>query len=149
MHILFVCTGNTCRSSMAEAIFNNKLIKNAKQYNNITVSSAGIAAYPGDKASPNAIRVMAKRGIDLNIHKARQLTPEMIEKADLILTMTQGHKQMVLRMDPSAASKVSTLREFAGFSGDINDPFGGNEEIYEKCALEIEKMVDIVLEKQI
>ncbi|HOB20026.1 MAG TPA: low molecular weight protein arginine phosphatase [Candidatus Atribacteria bacterium] len=146
MNILFVCTGNTCRSSMAEGMLRDMLRK--RGINGIDVSSAGIAAIPGTCASLNAIRVMQKRGIDLSGHIARRLDQDMLKKADLVLTMTEGHKIAIQAAEPSVWSKIYTLREYAGLEGmDIKDPYGGSEADYESCLSEIEQALGILVSK--
>lgn len=152
--ILFVCTGNTCRSSMAEALF-KEMIKNQypDKLKDVKVVSAGVAARDGDQASPNAIRAMEELGIDLTFHSATQLTEELIHKADLILTMTQRHRDMVLIMNPGARGKVYTLIEYTnegqGNKGDldIQDPFGGPIEVYRQSAAQIQKALKVLMEK--
>jgi len=96
---------------MAEAIA-KKLLSEEFGESNVEVISAGTAALEGSPASPQAVEVMKKKGIDLLGHRAKRVTPELIEKADLVLTMTEGHKRQILAMVPSAWGKVFTLKEY-------------------------------------
>ncbi len=109
--LLFVCTGNTCRSSMAEALF-KQLQSRAEALGKIQVISAGTGAVKGEKASPQAIEVMNERGISLKGHRSTPLTKKLIDESDLILTMTTNHKKQVLELAPQARGKVFTLREY-------------------------------------
>jgi len=112
--VLFVCTGNTCRSSMAEALLRKMLIEDlGEKAAKIQVISAGTGAITGDIASPNAIEVMKHEGINLQNHRAKRVTPEMVKAADLVLTMTLDQKKAVQNMLPTAKNKVFTLTEFA------------------------------------
>ena len=152
--ILFVCTGNTCRSCMAEAFFNYLMEECGIGKSNTPVQapvfakSAGINAIDNDPASEAAINVMAENwGISLAEHRARTLTGDMIAKADLILTMGNGHKSNILRTYPDSFGKVFTILEFTQNSGlDITDPFGWGREVYEKCSRQIKAAVDKLVE---
>ncbi|QEK13236.1 low molecular weight protein arginine phosphatase [Crassaminicella thermophila] len=145
--ILFVCTGNTCRSSMAEGMFKKMLKEAGEKTKGIKVISAGTATMKGLKASKNAIEVMKEKGIDLNTHEATPITRELIEEADLILTMTRNHKNQILQIAPNAKEKVYTLKEYAGELGDILDPFGQSVCVYRECAKEIEEGLKVLVKK--
>ena len=119
--ILFVCTGNTCRSPMAEGIFN----KRAKENNFDAMSkSAGLMVLES-KASENSLEVCKENSIDISEHIPTQITAELINDADIILTMTASHKSVFGGMD-----KVFTVAEFFGGDGDVSDPYGGTLEEY-------------------
>ena len=138
MKILFVCTGNTCRSAMAAAMLNDIAVNNDL---NVLIDSAGVFAEVGGKAADEAIAAMERRGIDLSGHRTKPLTDELIDMADVILVMTEAHKQLV---ESVAKGKVHTLLEYAGGEGDISDPYGGDAEEYERTASEIyDALVDI------
>ena len=118
-NLLMVCTGNTCRSPMAEAI--------ARQmFPESTVVSAGVYAAPGDPATSEAVTAMEQRGLDLTGHRSQPLTAELVDQADAIFTMTQSHHQAVLGAVPSADIKAQRLDP----DQDIADPFGGPQELY-------------------
>lgn len=131
---------------MAEALLRQK-IKAAGLHGSIAVSSAGLAALQGEAASPNACLAMRRRSIDAEAHRARQLTLAHVDAADLVLTMTKLHKDSILKHDEHWASKVFTLKEYAGQSGEVEDPYGGNIAVYEICAAEIEVLLDASWEK--
>lgn len=136
--ILFVCTGNTCRSAMAAAMMADIAEKNDLD---ILVDSAGVFATIGECAADNAIEVMKKYDIDLSLHRTKPLTEELIDMADIILVMTDAHKMLIENM---AKDRVFTLMEYANSEGDISDPYGGDVEEYEETAQEIyDALVDI------
>lgn len=135
MSVLFVCTGNTCRSAMAEGIYNH-LYKGA--------TSRGVMADEGSPASENAVKVMAKIGIDITNHRAKQLRREDIENADIVICMTGGHKMNVLSLFPEAKEKVFSIREYL-HAADVLDPYGRGEEEYERCAEELYEYVQKIV----
>lgn len=146
LSILVVCTGNTCRSPMAEALLKQKA-NEAGLSDQVHISSAGLAAGGVFPASQGAHNVMRQRGLDLSAHYSHQLMPQDIEVADLVLTMTKGHKQSILAFFPEARDKVFTLPEYAGINSDVDDPYGGDVRVYDACANQIAQMVDRIWEK--
>jgi protein-tyrosine-phosphatase len=145
--ILFVCTGNTCRSAMAQALARRALEELFPDREDIEFISAGLAALPGGGASPQAVSVLKERGIDLSSHRSRQITPGDIEEASLVLTMTVFHRDSLRRAVPEAAEKIYTLAEYAGSGGDIPDPFGLSEETYRIVAGELNALIRDALRK--
>jgi len=143
--VVFVCTGNTCRSSMAEALF-KKMLRDLDKHEDIEVASYGIAAVEGQPASENANKVMEMEGIDLTGHRAKRFTQDVTE-ADLILTMTQSHKDHIINRFPKAKGKVFLLGEFVGDNMEISDPFGQSIEVYKKAAEEIKQKLWKIIER--
>ncbi|UOY91214.1 low molecular weight protein arginine phosphatase [Ectobacillus sp. JY-23] len=135
MRVLFVCTGNTCRSPMAEA-----LLRHHGQ-DVFEVKSAGVYAAHGSDASTHAKEALSEKGISIE-HQASQLQEEQLLWADIVLTMTEGHKQTILHYFPAVKEKVSTLFEAAsGIKGDISDPFGGSLRTYQQTRDELENLI--------
>ena len=103
-------------------------------------SSAGVRATPGEPASSGALAVMAARGIDLSTHRSRLLGEQQVEEADLVLCMTQAHRDLISRSVPGHSGKLKVLRQCAGLMPeDLADPFGGTRADYEQCAAQIEE----------
>lgn len=146
MKILFVCTGNTCRSPMAEGLLKD-LLKNEKDLKDIEVSSAGINAIPHQHASTNSVTVMKEKGLDLDDHETTMLSMNLVESVDLILTMTLSHKEAILASAPWLDGKVFTLKEYVRLPGDVTDPFGGPVEVYRTCLEDIEESVQLLVKK--
>lgn len=142
MNILFVCTGNTCRSCMAEAIANNLSLDSGID---IKFSSAGIYAVKGQVASSNASKVMKEMGIDLSNHIATPVTQDIVEETDLVLTVTKAHKSMVISHFEGSREKTFTLMEYIGEDGDVADPISGDIEVYRNCAAQLRSAVEKLL----
>lgn len=141
VNIIFVCTGNTCRSPMAEAYFKKALAEklgcDVDQLEDFgyKVSSAGVMAMIDQPASPESIQICADEGIDLTSHRSRGLSESDITDGDIIFVLGNSHKRRILDFYPDAESKCRLLSS----KGDICDPFGGSIDVYRKCASQIKE----------
>ncbi|QDV64140.1 Low molecular weight protein-tyrosine-phosphatase YwlE [Crateriforma conspicua] len=134
--IALVCTGNTCRSPMAEVLLRHLVQQRYGSDDLVQIVSAGVAAGMGSAASPQAVEVMSDRGLDLTEHGSRMLDDALVASADLILTMTRGHRSAILAAWPDLHDRVHTLRRDGG---DIADPVGMPVECYVQCADQIQQ----------
>lgn len=142
MNILFICTGNTCRSPMAEAIF-DKLNKTS-----LVAKSAGLAVSSNSKASFNAAKLVDEN-LNINIYErhAVQLTEKILKDSYLVLTMTEGLKKIVQYNFKEYKNKIYTLSEYVGVKGEILDPFGGALSVYEQTFEQLKKYIVLLLSK--
>lgn len=136
MNIYFICTGNTCRSPMAEAILKGRNLLN------VDVKSAGIYAHEGSPMSKHAQQVLDQQQMTHN-HSSSSFTRQDAQWADLILTMTDAHKEMVLRLAENVQGKVYTLKEYVDKEGsrDVQDPYGGNLTVYQQTYEELNNAI--------
>ena len=132
VRILVVCTGNVCRSPMAEGLL-RKLVRDRDCHGNIVVESAGTFPVEGASASVDAIETASEEGVDIRGHVARPLSARMVERADLILTMEEEHRERLVAAFPGVKAKTHLLTTFADPEGDpqgIPDPIGMSRETY-------------------
>ncbi len=142
--ILFVCTGNSCRSPMAMALARDLLARRLDvpphdlAKHGYHIESAGTHAYEGGRPSTHAVEAMEERGIlGLENHRSRPVTRETIEDADLVIALGHGHRDTLIHWDPSLVDRVVVISETG-----VSDPIGGDLETYRRCALEIERELE-------
>lgn len=142
MNIYLICTGNTCRSPMAEAIFRSE------NKNDWEIRSAGIHATDGFAIAENAKTCIEEANLSYT-PTSRSVSAEDVEWADFIFTMTDNHKQSLIYLYPEAKSKVFTLKEFveSGWDLDIQDPFGGSLDVYKETFMELQEVIRKVSQK--
>jgi len=141
-HVLFICTGNICRSPMAEGLLRHLA------GDEVVVGSAGLGAGRGQPPSAHAVAALKEEGIDITGIRSRPVTPDLLEKADYIFTMTRDHLDMLLLLYPEMAAKARLLRfgdAAEGRRADVTDPIGGTRETYEACKEDIKRSLPQVL----
>lgn len=137
--VLFVCTGNTCRSPMAQVLANDIFDKGGLA---LEACSCGVFAMDNNPASDHAVVVMGEYGLKLSTHKATPVKQGAVEEAAVIITMTSGHKSHLLQLFPQFAHKIHTMAEICAEEGDVSDPFGGNKDFYQQCAKQIKSCLE-------
>ncbi len=151
MKIMFICTGNICRSAMADWMMKDKIKKN--NINNIQIFSSGIYAQDGDIPTYEAIETMGENGIDLRKHSATNTMNSNINEMDLILGMTQSHKNELIYLYPNLKDKIFTLKEYVNYNKEghnninIKDPWGFDIDTYRACAAEIDECLELLIKK--
>lgn len=142
-HVLFVCTGNICRSPLAASLLERALKERGLE---VKVTSAGTGAWDGAPASEGAYLVALEGGLDLSGHRARLLTRELVEEADLILTMARHHRARVDEL--GGEGRVFVLGEYAGHGDDeVSDPFGGLIDVYRDTYAELDALTAAVADR--
>ena len=131
LNITFVCTGNTCRSAMAEGLFKKMLSE--RGLTDISCRSCGLAAFTGDNATPQAVEVCAERGVDLSTHRATIFNQYILDETDIMVCMTESHKSAVMKINPTFRILIP--------DGGVPDPYGGSVGIYRECADTLERFL--------
>lgn len=154
--VLFVCTGNTCRSVMAEHLLRHYAREAGLD---LQIASAGLYAYPGDEASEFTVTVLDEKGVDASGHRSRKIHPRLLEEFDLILAMTTTHKQGLIELAPELSEKIFLLKEFVARNAalgqepgewiekdyEILDPFGQSLEVYRRSREEIDEVIQALV----
>ncbi|WP_054693567.1 low molecular weight protein arginine phosphatase [Syntrophomonas palmitatica] len=150
MNILIICSGNTCRSPMAQALLTDMLKKRQADIKpgKITVASAGLYAVEGAPAAREAMQVMTEQSLDLSWHRSRQLCQDMLDWADLVLTMNGRQAQEIYKCFPGFKGMIYTLGNFAGQDNtEVKDPLGWGISAYRECAQQLRELLELAVER--
>lgn len=146
--IMFICTGNICRSAMAEYILKKK-VEEKGVCDRFLICSSGIYAYGGEKSTYEAVSIMQNEyDINLSNHRATAVRESDIENMDLVLCMTNSHKNTLNLMYPNLSDKIYLIKEYVGLDGEVEDPYGGSLSVYSNCAKDLSFYLDKLLEKE-
>lgn len=146
-NILFVCTGNTCRSPMAQALF-NELVKKTGHDSEFRADSAGLyVSSTSDKPAINSIKTMQEAfGIDISEYKPKNISKELLETVDLVLCMEQSMSSLLKSLNINDI-EIDSLGNYCGVNQDVLDPYGGNEKTYLECANNIKGLIEKLMDK--
>lgn len=136
--LLFICTGNTCRSPMAEGLAREMF------GDLVQISSAGMAAWEGEQISAQALEILKEQNVDLSKHSARQITDELMANADWVIPMTQAQEEGLKRLFPQYEFKTCCLGNWGDYKKDIRDPWMGSLDDYRQTAKEISELLSVV-----
>ena len=149
-HLLIICTANICRSPMVEGLISDHLQREGLDQR-VTVSSAGIFGMKGESASSSGVELLATRGIDISDHVARQVNGQMLDRANLILVMEEGHRSAIFARAPQHLYKVLLFSELINEHGDLSDPYRQGREAYERALARMDVILgegwELLLEK--
>lgn len=140
-NVLFVCTGNVCRSPMAAGLLNAKA-QRAGDGERMFAASVGTWALENQPAAAHAITVMAKRGIDISSHRGRMVSRKLLEDADVVIVMTRSHRDALAAEFPAERHKIHLMSELKDRVFDVGDPYGAEISEYDKCANDLEQLID-------
>ena len=138
LKLLFICTGNTCRSPMAEGLAREML------GDSFQVGSAGLAAYGGESASTHALEVLKEQNVDISSHRSRRICVELMADYDWIIPMTQAQEDALKRLFPQYAGKTRYIGNWGDRKRDVLDPWGGSLDVYRRTAQEIGELLSII-----
>lgn len=146
-HILVVCTGNICRSPMAEGLLRHALAGQPEPLRSLKVVSAGVAARTGEPISENSVTALKKTGIDISNLRAQALTQELLDNSLVVFGMTESHRAIIRMRARPAPANLHLFREFMPASADreIGDPYGGTLKVYEAARDEMVEAIPSIM----